>query len=53
MTMRLFIAGLLWRIGLLRADLLTRVTDKMPADDEVRAGELVVVESDGFRKWAA
>jgi len=50
--MRLFTAGLLRRIGLLRADLLTRVTDRVPADDEVRTGELVVVESDGFRKWA-
>jgi hypothetical protein len=50
--MRLFIAGLLRRIGLLRADLLTRVTDRMPADNEVWSGELVVVESGGFRKWA-
>ena len=37
-------------IGLLRADLLTRVTDRMPADTEIKPGELVVVDGDGFRK---
>lgn len=52
MSVRLTVALLLRAIGLLRADLLTRVTDRMPADMEIKPGELVVVDSDGFRKWA-
>lgn len=52
MNARLTVARLLSAIGLLRADLLTRVADRMPADMEIKSGELVVVESDGFRKWA-
>lgn len=52
MNARLTVARLLRAIGLLRADLLTRVADRMPADMEIKSGELVVVESDGFRKWA-
>lgn len=52
MSARLTIARLLRVIGLLRADLLTRVTDRMPEDMEIKSGELVMVENDGFRKWA-
>lgn len=52
MSARLTVARLLRAIGLLRADLLTRVTNRMPADMEIGPGELVVVESEGFRKWA-
>ena len=52
MRARLAVTRLLRTIGLLRADLLTRVTDRMPADMEIKSGELVVVDSDGFRKWA-
>lgn len=52
MSARLTVARLLRAIGLLRADLLTRVTNRMLADMEIGPGELVVVESDGFRKWA-
>lgn len=52
MNARLTVARLLRLIGLLRADLLTRVADRMPAEMEIKSGELVVVESDGFRKWA-
>ncbi len=52
MSARLTFARLLRAIGLLRADLLTRVADRMPADMEIKSDELVVVESDGFRKWA-
>ena len=52
MSARLTVARLLRAIGLLRADLLTRVTDRMPEDMEIKSGELVVVDNDGFRKWA-
>ena len=52
MSARLTVARLLRALGLLRADLLTRVADRMPADAEIQAGELIVVESDGFHKWA-
>lgn len=48
----LVVGRLLRALGLLRADLLTRVTDRVPADTEIQPGELVVVESDGTRKWA-
>lgn len=52
MSLRVKISGLLRFIGLLRADLLTRVAARMPIDSEIGAGELVVVESGGLRKWA-
>jgi Family of unknown function (DUF6527) len=52
MNARLTVARLLRAIGFLRADLLTRVADRVPADMEIKSGELVVVETDGFRKWA-
>jgi hypothetical protein len=52
MSMRPVIARLLRSVGLLRADLITRVVERMPADTEVVPGELVVVESAGFQKWA-
>ncbi len=52
MNVRVAIARLLRSIGLLRADLITRVAERLPADTEVVPGELVVVESEGFQKWA-
>ncbi len=52
MNARLTVARSLRAIGLLRADLLTRMADRVPADMEIKSGELVVVESEGFRKWA-
>jgi hypothetical protein len=52
MSARVAVARLLRSIGLLRADLLTRVADRVPTETEIRSGELVVVESDSFRKWA-
>lgn len=52
MSLRMKISGLLRRLGLLRADLLTRIAARMPVDSEIVGGELVVVESDGLQKWA-
>jgi hypothetical protein len=52
MSMRMKISGLLRRLGLLRADFLTRVAARMPVDSEIGAGELVVVENGGLQKWA-
>lgn len=52
MSVRFAIIQLLRSVGLLRADLITRVAARMPADAEIVPGELVVVESDGLQKWA-
>jgi Family of unknown function (DUF6527) len=52
MSTRLIVARLFRAVGLLRADLLTRISERVPADTEIKPGELVVVENDGFRKWA-
>ena len=39
-------------LGFFRADLASRVTDRMPLDSEMKEGELVIVQNSGLQKWA-
>lgn len=50
--MRRWLAGVLRSLGIVRFDLLARSVDSQPSDEEIAAGEVVVVESGGVRKWA-
>lgn len=50
--MRQWLAHLLRALGLLRFDLLARYVERHPSDGEIANGEVVIVESDGVRKWA-
>lgn len=50
--MRLLFARLLRSLRLLHFDLLSRSVERHPADDEIAPGELLVVETEGIRKWA-
>jgi hypothetical protein len=50
--MRIFIAKFLRSLRVIHFDLLSRSTERHPVDNEIAAGEVVVVESDGVRKWA-
>jgi hypothetical protein len=56
MSWRSAIARVLFRllsgIGFVHADLVFRMTERMPTDSEMRDGELVVVENGGVWKWA-
>ncbi|OYV32711.1 MAG: hypothetical protein B7Z80_26130 [Rhodospirillales bacterium 20-64-7] len=47
-----FVFRVLQTLGLFRADLSSRVTDRMPLDSDVKEGELVIVENNGLQKWA-
>ncbi|MBN8872634.1 MAG: hypothetical protein J0H67_07350 [Rhodospirillales bacterium] len=50
--MRFLLARLLRSLRLLRFDLLARSVERHPSDDEIAPGEILVVESEGVRKWA-
>lgn len=39
-------------LGFFHTDLVSRVTDRMPLDSEVKEGELVIVKNGGLQKWA-
>ena len=49
--MRKILTRVLRHLGLIRFDLTTRRIDRFPANDEVTPGEMLIVESDGVRKW--